>query len=98
MQTADPLFKGFLDDLSVKLHDRGIAGLGKSPQGLATIIHAIAKMKLPTHGNSSVMNMMRFMEDGKTTKWLFKNGNTQDVANCVWACGSLGIESPNLFQ
>ena len=98
MQKDDPLFEGFLDDLSTKLDERGIAWLGKSPQGFANIIHAIAKMALPVKGNSSAMNITRFMGDGKTAKWLFEHGNTQGVANCVWACGTLGLESPNLFQ
>ena len=95
-QKDDPLFRDYLDDLSTMLDDRGIAWLGKDPRQLANIVHAIAKMKL--EGNSSVMNIMRFMEDGKTTKWLFENGTPQNVANCIWACGSLRLESPNLFR
>ena len=58
----DPLFESFLDDLSAKLHDDAFAWLGKSPQGLANIVHAIAKMKLSVKGNSSAMSIMRLLE------------------------------------
>ena len=48
--------------------------------------------------NSSAMNIMRLMEDGKTAEWLFENGTPQNIANCVWACATLGITSPSLFR
>ncbi|KAI2495864.1 RAP domain [Fragilaria crotonensis] len=29
---------------------------------------------------------------------MFQNGKPQEIANCVWACAKLGMESPNLFR
>jgi hypothetical protein len=31
-------------------------------------------------------------------EWLMGKRNPQDIAYCVWACGRLGIEAPNLFR
>ena len=62
---------------------------GESPRGLANIAHAIAYMKIPVKGNSSAIKIVRFLDDGKTH--LFEHGNTQEVANCIWECGKLGI-------
>ena len=98
MRKDDPLFESVLDELSTKLHDRGIAWQGTNPRQLATIIHAIAKMKLPTKDNSSAMKIMRFLGDDKTATWLFEYGTPQAVSNCVWACGTLDIVSPDLFR
>ena len=95
MRKDDPLFKAFLDDLSAKLHPSGIAWIAKT-QTLANIVHAIAKIGLKS--NSIAMKIVRLVDDYETAEWLFDNGNSQEVANCVWACGKLGIKSPNLFQ
>ena len=98
MRTNDPSFHRFLDELSATLNERGIAWLGTSSRELSTIVHAIAKMKLSLKGNSSAMNIFKFMEDAKTVQWLFDCNNAQHVSNCVWACGTLGLKSPNLFR
>ena len=34
----------------------------------------------------------------RAAEWFLDNANPQEIANCVWACGKLGIKSPNLFR
>jgi hypothetical protein len=31
-------------------------------------------------------------------KWLVENGNPQEIANTAWACATLGIKSPKIFD
>ena len=98
MRTDDRLFEEFLDDVSSTIQKHGIAWLGTTPRELATVVHAIAKLKLPLKVNQSAMKIVSFMGEEKTATWLFENGNTHDVSNCIWACGKLGVKVPNLFR
>lgn len=91
----DPLLRAFVDDLREKLHTDGIAWIGNA-RPLMTIVHAIAKMGL--NSNSSAMTIMQLVDHGETAEWLVDTGDLQGIANCVWACGTLRIQSPNLFQ
>ena len=91
----DPLMKAFLDELSARIHTRDMAWIG-SARVLATILHATAKIGLKS--NSSATKMMRLFDHCETAEWLFDNGSPRQVASCVWACGKLEIESPNLFR
>jgi hypothetical protein len=93
----DPLFEAFLSDLSTKLHLHGITWLG-SPREVANTVHAIAKMGLDPNSNSSVLNIMRLLDDQSTAEWMFKHGNSQEIANCIWACGRLKFECQNMFR
>ena len=89
----DPLLKAFLDDLSKQFDVHVFAWM--DTQGMANIAHAIGKMHLS--GNDSAIRIVRRLEDDHNAKLLFENGTPQEVANCVWACATLGIKSPNLF-
>ena len=95
VQKDDPLLRALVYDLSEKLHTDGIAWMG-NPRTLATIVHAIAKMGLGS--NLSAMKIMRLVDHGETAEWLVDTGDPHSIANCVWACGKLKIQSPNLFQ
>ena len=89
----DPILKEFLDDLSKKFSVHGFGWMRS--QGMANIVHAIGKMNLS--GNDSAMRIVRRLEDNENATLLLKNGSPQAIANCVWACATLGIKSPNLF-
>ena len=91
----DPFFEDFLDDLTGKLHARGIAWIGKA-RTLATMVHAIAKMGLTS--SSIAMKVMKLLDDGGTAKWFIDNANPQEIANCVWACAKIGVHPMNLFR
>ena len=54
--------------------------------------------KMGLNSNSSAMKIMPLVDHGETAEWLVDSGNPQEAANCIWACGKLGINSPNLFQ
>jgi hypothetical protein len=97
MPKDDPLFESFLDDLSAKLYECGINWLG-DVRHLLTTVHAFMKMGLQPNRNSSVNQIMTFVAEAETAEWLVKNGTPQSIANCVWACGKLGIEAPKLFE
>ena len=98
-QKHDPLFLEFLSDLRAKFHANGITWLGEA-RDLATMVHALAKMGLDSNkqDSSSVTTIMGVLDDAKTTAWLFEDGTPQAVGHCIWACGKLGIKSPNLFR
>ena len=85
MPKDDPVFEGFLNDLSSTLQEHGIEWLGRDAQKLVRIVLAIAKMRLPRNDNPSVMKIMMFIGDDKTATWLFENGDPQRVAKYVWA-------------
>ena len=95
MRNDDALFEAFLDDLSAKLYSSGIAWIAEV-RALASIVHAIAKMGLKP--NASAMKIVRLVDDCETAQWFIDNGNPQDIANCVWACGKLGIEASDMFR
>ena len=88
-----PLLKEFLDDLSKKFRVHGFAWVRS--QGITNIVHAIGKINLS--GNDSAMRIVWRLEDDENAILLVKNGSPQGIANCVWACATLGIKSPNLF-
>ncbi|KAI2491572.1 hypothetical protein MHU86_22977 [Fragilaria crotonensis] len=96
-QKDDPLFEEFLADLSSKLNKNGIIWAGDVRQ-LSTVVHAVAKMRLQPKHNASANGIMAFMVESEIVDWIFENGKPQEIANCVWACGALGIEAPALFN
>jgi hypothetical protein len=98
VQQDDPLFEIFLFHLNAKIVEFGLDWLGKDARSLSTIVYAVAKMKLLPQHNSTAKQIMTFLGDKRTAKWLMEHGNPQDIAHCIWACGTLGIEAPNLFQ
>ena len=97
MRTNDPLFETFLADTNAKIQLFGIKWLGDAPT-LSTIVHAIAKMRLDPKRNGTARQIMSFAGDKKTLLWLFENGDSLSISNCVWAFAKLGIKSPDLFQ
>ena len=90
----DPLFLAYLEDLSGILRSRGVMWM--DARSVATIVHGIAAMGLQS--NQSAMQIVALIDKGNNPEWLFDTGNLQEVANCVWACGRLGIQSPNVFR
>ena len=90
----DPLFLAYLEDLSGILRLRGVMWM--DARSVATIIHGIAAMGL--RNNSSATQIVALIDDGKNAEWLFAKGDSQTIANCVWACGALGMQAPNMFR
>eukprot|EP00978_Attheya_sp_CCMP212_P005250 scaffold11660_cov49-Attheya_sp.AAC.1 len=88
----DLLFRAFLDDLGDQVEVRGLRWLGA--QGIGNIMHAVGKMNLRNHRTSSIL----FSQVEKHAEWLVKEGKPQAIANTVWACAKLGVESPKLFS
>ena len=97
IKKEDPLFGAFLADLNTNLHTHGIKWMG-GVREVANIVHAIGKVGLPQTSNGSALNILRLAGDAEAAEWLFDNGKQQEIANCVWAFGALGIKSPNLFR
>ncbi|KAI2507064.1 hypothetical protein MHU86_7333 [Fragilaria crotonensis] len=97
MQKDDPSFQRFLAVVAENIHEDGIRWLGGVRQ-LSTIVHALAKMGLAPQHNSSAEQIMTFLAQSETVEWMFDKGSPQNVTNCVWACGKLGVETPNLFK
>eukprot|EP00978_Attheya_sp_CCMP212_P018695 scaffold51681_cov36-Attheya_sp.AAC.1 len=88
----DPLFRAFLDDLGNQVEVRGLRWLGA--QEVANIMHAMAKMNLRNHRTSRIL----FSQVEKHADWFVKEGNPQAIANTVWACATLRVESLKLFS
>ena len=93
----DRLFEAFLADLNAYLQEHGIKWLGGVRQ-LSTIVYAIARLGLKPERNSSANQIMTFVQGDETVEWLLESKDPRSVANCVWACGKLGIEAPTLFK
>ena len=97
VRNDDPLLELFLCHLNTKLQGRGITWMGET-RHVANIAHALGKMGMPQSLDSSAMKMIRLVGDCETAEWMFEHGNPQEIANCIWACGTLEIESPTLFR
>eukprot|EP00978_Attheya_sp_CCMP212_P023382 scaffold71520_cov50-Attheya_sp.AAC.11 len=88
----DPFFRAFLDDLGNQVEVRGLRWL--QVQQVANIMYAIVKMNLKNHRTTCLL----FLQVEKHAGKLAKQGHLQNIANTVWACATLGVESPNLFS
>ena len=94
---GDPSFNLLLDDLSKKFLVHGITWVEHGGvRVVANIVHAIGKLGLSKH--ASAMNILKVIGEDEPAEWLFANGNPQQIANCIWAFGTLRIQSPNLFR
>eukprot|EP00978_Attheya_sp_CCMP212_P000883 scaffold1892_cov47-Attheya_sp.AAC.2 len=82
----------FLDELGNQVEVRGFRWL--RARGVANIMHAIGKMNLKNHSTSRIL----FSQVEKHAEWLVQEGDPQQIANTVWACATLEIESPILFS
>ena len=91
LDTRDPRFHAFLYDLQLQLQSHGVMWMGA--RQFSNIVHGFSKMNL--EGNDIAMDIINLLE--RETEWLYDHGNSQDTSNCIWACGKLGIKSPNLF-
>ena len=94
VRREDPRFQKFLLTLNYEVMQNGLRWL-QSPQVVANIFHAFAKMELSP--NLAATQIVESLEMGDNAKWLFKKGNPQAIANCVWACAKLSIQSPKVF-
>ena len=90
----DSGFQELIKDLNMKFVNSGLTWMG-SPRPVANIVHAIAKMRL--ENDPLAMQIVRVIDQGTNAEWMMKNGNTQTVANSIWACGKLGIPCPKLI-
>ncbi|KAI2514298.1 endonuclease [Fragilaria crotonensis] len=97
VRNDDPSLESFLYHLHIKLQGRGITWMGETRQ-VANIVHALGKIGMPQTLDSSAMKIMRLVGDSETAEWMFEYGNPQEIANCIWAYGTLEIESPTLFR
>jgi hypothetical protein len=97
VRNDDPLLELFLDHLNTKLQGRGITWMGDT-RHVANIVHALGKMGMPKTLDSSAMKIMSLVGDCETAEWMFEHGNPQEIVNCIWAHGTLEIESPYLFH
>ena len=97
VRTDDPMLKTFLADLHTKLIRHGITWL-KGTREIANVVHAIAKMNRRQDGSPSGIQILRLIEHGQNARLMFVYGNEREIAMCVWAFASLGIQAPNFFR
>jgi hypothetical protein len=84
VDTTDPRFCRFVDDLARKIFDRGFEWM--DIRGISTIAHAIGTLQLKTQ---SAKNIMAFICERKNTHTIVSNGPPQSIAFICWSMAKL---------
>ncbi|KAI2498637.1 hypothetical protein MHU86_15871 [Fragilaria crotonensis] len=90
------LFLGLLDDLIKQIQLRGMDWMDAGLFG--DILHALAKMQLRDDHHAKEMINLIERQTQENPEWIFENGNPENIANFVWACGKLKVHAPNLLR
>ena len=83
-----------MDETINQIEYKGLREIGA--RCFANILHSTAKLRLSNKAYSS--RMIAELESKDNVRFLFETGKCQEVSNCVWSCGTLGLQSPNLFR
>jgi hypothetical protein len=73
VDSRNPNFSAFLDDLGNQVKVRGFRWLG--PRGVGNIMNTIGKMNLKNHNTSRIL----FSQLEKHAEWFVQEGNPQDL-------------------
>jgi hypothetical protein len=86
VNTQDPTFLRFVDDLTNTIEARGLEWMGI--QGIANIVHAIGKMQLKSNSSRRILEFVARQDNAHAI--IVMKGDPQAVANICWAMAKLG--------